>query len=253
MAKSSSSVSSSANLIRASIAELVGTFLLVLIGTAVATAATLNRETAGQAYDSLAIALSFGLVLTAIVAALGQVSGAHVNPAVTLGLASAGRFPWAAVPYYLVAQLAGGILAALTVWAAYGPAARTRANLGAPAPVDDTNVFQGFMVEALIAFVLVLVVTGVATDRRVPPGAAPIAIGFALAAGVLLGGPVTGGAGNPARALGPMIISGSWDAWLIYIVGPVVGGILGAIVYARGIGMASPPELPVADRETAAR
>ncbi len=89
---------SGANLVRAAVAELIGTFFLAKIGTAVATAAILNRETAGTAYDSLAIALSFGLVLAAIVGALGQVSGAHVNPAVTIGLASAGKFPWSSVP-----------------------------------------------------------------------------------------------------------------------------------------------------------
>ena len=236
-----------ANIIRAAVAELIGTFMLVLIGTAVATAAILNRETAGQAYDSLAIALSFGLVLTAIVATFGQVSGAHVNPAVTIGLASAGKFPWASVPAYVVGQILGGLLAALTVWAAYGPAALDRAKLGAPAPVADTNAFQGFMVEALIAFILVLVVTGVATDKRVPPGTAPVAIGFALAAGVMLGGPVTGGAGNPARAFGPMIVSGTFDTWLIYLIGPIVGGVIGALVYTHFVGHASPPEMPVAD------
>ena len=238
-----------ANIIRAAVAELIGTFILVLIGTAVATAAILNRETAGQAYDSLAIALSFGLVLTAIVATFGQVSGAHVNPAVTIGLASAGKFPWASVPAYVIGQVLGGLLAALTVWAAYGPAALDRAKLGAPSPVEDTNAFQGFMVEALIAFILVLVVTGVATDRHVPPGTAPVAIGFALAAGVMLGGPVTGGAGNPARAFGPMIVSGTFDTWLIYLIGPIVGGVIGALVYTHFVGHASPPEMPVADQD----
>lgn len=118
---------SGANLIRAAVAELIGTFFLVLIGTAVATAAILNRETAGAAYDLLAIALSFGLVLAAIVGALGQVSGAHVNPAVTIGLANAGKFPWSSVPAYVVGQITGGLLAALTVWAAYGQQALDRA------------------------------------------------------------------------------------------------------------------------------
>lgn len=240
------------NLLQAAVAELIGTFFLVLIGTAVATAALLNRQTAGQAYDSLAIALSFGLVLTAIVATLGQVSGAHVNPAVTIGLASAGKFPWASVPAYIVAQIIGAVIAALAVWAAYGQAALHQAKLGAPAPVANTNGLQGFMVEALIAFILVFVVTGVATDKRVPPGTAPLAIGFALAAGVLLGGPVTGGAGNPARALGPMIVSGTWDTWIIYLIGPVVGGIIGATVYVHFVGKASPPAMPVANRQTTA-
>lgn len=233
---------------RAALAEAVGTFLLVLIGTAVATAAILRQETAGPAYDSTAIALSFGLVLIAIVAALGQVSGAHVNPAVTLGLASIGTFPWRAVPYYLVAQLAGGVLAALTVWAAYGQNAYDNAKLGSPAPVPEANDLQGFMVEGLIAFLLVFTVVAVATDKRVPPGTAPVAIGFALAAGVLLGGPVSGGAGNPARAFGPMLVTGSYDAWVIYILGPLVGGILAAMLYHHVVGKADAPSTAVADQ-----
>ncbi len=236
------------NLVRAAGAELIGTFFLVLIGTAVATAAILNRETAGAAYDSLAIALSFGLVLAAIVGALGQVSGAHVNPAVTIGLASAGKFPWSSVPAYVVGQIAGGLLAALAVWAAYGQPALDRANLGAPAPVPETTTIQGILVEGLIAFLLVFVVMAVATDDRAPAGIAPLCIGFALAAGVLLGGPVSGGAGNPARALGPMIVSGTWDTWAIYLIGPVVGGIVGALLYAHVVGQASPPAMPVADQ-----
>jgi len=124
--------SAGADPVRTVAAEAIGTFLLVLIGTAVACAAVLRQETAGPPYDSLAIALSFGLVLVTIVAGLGSVSGAHVNPAVTLGLASAGKFPWRYVPGYLVAQLGGGLLAALAVWGIYGDRARDAANLGAP-------------------------------------------------------------------------------------------------------------------------
>lgn len=238
------------NMVRAALAEAVGTFLLVLIGTAVATAAILRQETAGPAYDSTAIALSFGLVLIAIVAAIGQVSGAHVNPAVTLGLASIGKFPWRYVPAYLVAQMGGGVLAAVTVWGAYGQDAYNTAKLGAPAPVPEATDLQGFLVEALIAFLLVFTVVAVATDKRVPPGTAPVAIGFALAAGVLLGGPVSGGAGNPARAFGPMLVTGSYDAWFIYIVGPLVGGVCAALLYHHVVGKASAPTTTVADEAT---
>lgn len=113
------------NALRLGLAELVGTFLLVLVGTSVATAAILGRQTAGAAYDSLATALSFGLVLAALVAALGQSSGCHVNPAVTVGLAVTGKFPWRQVPMYILAQLVGAVLAALALWAA-------TANLPAP-------------------------------------------------------------------------------------------------------------------------
>lgn len=234
--------------VRTFAAEAAGTFLLVLIGTAVACAAVLRQETAGPPYDSLAIALSFGLVLVAIVASLGQVSGAHVNPAVTLSLACVGKFPWRYVPGYLLAQLGGGLLAALVVWATYGARARDIVNLGAPALVPEATPVQGFLVEALIAFLLVFTVVAVATDPRVPEGVQPLAIGFALSAGVLLGGPVSGGAGNPARALGPMIMTGTFDNWAIYVIGPILGGIVAALLYDRFIAGASAPGTVVASK-----
>ena len=246
MAKTEGYESTGANMVRTCVAEAIGTFLLVLIGTAVACAAVLQQKTAGPAYDSLSIALSFGLALVAIVAGLGQVSGAHVNPAVTLGLASAGKFPWRDVPGYLIAQVAGGILASLAVWGAYGGRARDVAHLGAPAPTPASSAAQGFLVEALIAFLLVFTVMAVATDPRVPQGVAPLAIGFALAAGVLLGGPVSGGAGNPARALGPMIVAGTFDSWAIYAIGPVLGGVAASLLYTHFVGRASAPTTEVA-------
>ncbi len=115
--------STDAPILGSALAELVGTFILVFGGTAVATAAILSRPTAGAAYDSLAVALAFGLALAAVVAAIGHVSGGHVNPAVTLGLAATGKFPWKSVPYYLGAQLLGAILGALGPgWPSAGPA-----------------------------------------------------------------------------------------------------------------------------------
>lgn len=240
-------------------AEAIGTFMLVLVGTAVATAAALGKGTAGPAYNSLAVALSFGFILTPIVGALGPVSGAHVNPAVTLGLAVAGKFPWRHLPGYVVAQTVGAIVAALAVWAIYGHGAYFDSHLGAPSPVNDAGPIQMLLAEALIAFILVLTVLFTATDPRVPPGVAAIAIGFALVAGVFLGGPVSGGAGNPARAFGPMLVTGRFPVWFFYMAGPLVGGVLAAIVF-RVIGRAdaptmsldglegAPTEAPVAER-----
>ena len=115
-----SAASPSSNLVLACSAEAIGTFLLVLVGTAVATAAVLGKNTAGPAYNSLAVGLAFGLILVSIVGAFGQVSGAHVNPAVTFGLAIAGKFPWRNVVPYRAAQFVGAIVAAIAVWAAYG-------------------------------------------------------------------------------------------------------------------------------------
>ena len=233
----------SGNLALACAAEAIGTFLLVLVGTAVATAAVQGKGTAGPAYNSLAVGLSFGLILIPIVGSLGQVSGAHVNPAVTLGLAVSGKFPWRYVVPYWVAQLAGAIVAALVVWAAYGHGAYVDAHLGAPSPANGANALQVLLVEALIAFILVFTVISTATDPRVPAGTAAVAIGFSLAAGVLLGGPISGGAGNPARALGPMIVSGTHPVWFFYTVGPLLGAVAAAGA-VRLVGMASTPKVP---------
>ena len=237
------------NMVRAGVAEMVGTFFLVLVGTATATAATIGKSTAGAAPNSLAVALSFGLILVAIVAAIGQVSGAHVNPAVTLGLAVTRHFPWRYVPAYLAAQFAGATVAGLAVWGAYGSPARNAAHLGAPAPVGSSTSLEGFLTEALIAFILVFVVLAVATDPRVPAGSAALAIGFALTAGVLLGGPVSGGAGNPARALGPDIVALKFSNLIAYLIGPCVGGVIGALLYQM-VGKGHTPESAVADTDT---
>ncbi|MCA1715783.1 MAG: aquaporin [Actinobacteria bacterium] len=222
------------NMLGAAVAELVGTFILVFTGCAVATAAVLQSSTAGPlSYDSLAVALAFGLALTVVVAAIGHVSGAHVNPAVTLALAATKKFPWQFVPIYVGAQLVGAILGAIAVWITYGEPGRELADVGATFPVEDVGDIQAFVVEVLVTFILVFVVISVATDDRAPAGVAPLAVGFALACGVLIAGPVTGGSLNPARTLGPMILAGRFDAVWVYILAPIVGAVLAALVYDR--------------------
>ncbi|MBA2442014.1 MAG: MIP family channel protein [Rubrobacter sp.] len=231
----------SSNMARAAAAEVIGTFLLVFTGTVVATAAILGAPTAGDAYSSLGIVLAFGLVLAAIVGAIGHVSGAHVNPAVTLGLAATGKFPWQYVPAYLVAQLVGAILGAFGTWIAFGSAARSEASVAATFPQEGVGDLRALSVEVLITFLLVFVIISVATDNRVPGAVAPLAVGFALSAAVFIGGPVTGGAVNPARALGPMLVALEFTAVWVYIVGPVIGGVLAALIYDRFIGKAEDP------------
>ena len=229
------------HIVGAAVAELVGTFILVFGGTAVAVAAILSRPTAGAAYDSLAIALAFGLALLIVVAAIGHVSGAHVNPAVTLGMAAARRFPWNYAPIYIAAQLVGAVLAALATWLTFGAAARSEASLAATYPAQGVGDLQAFMVEVLITFILVFVVISVATDERAPAAIAPIAVGFALAVGVFIAGPVTGGAVNPARALGPMLIAGDFTSAWLYILGPIIGGVLAALLYDRLMAQTEAP------------
>jgi MIP family channel proteins len=229
------------HIVGAAIAELVGTFILVFGGTAVAVGAILSRPTAGAAYDSLAIALAFGLALAAVVAAIGHVSGAHVNPAVTLGMASTGKFPWQYTPHYVGSQLVGAVLAALATWLTFGGPARSEANLAATYPAQGVGDLQAFIVEILITFILVFVVMAVATDQRAPAAIAPIAVGFALAVGVFIAGPVTGGAVNPVRALGPMIVAGDLTSFWLYILGPIIGGVLAALLYDRTMAQTQGP------------
>jgi MIP family channel proteins len=230
------------HLVGAAIAELVGTFILVFGGTAVAVAAILSRPTAGPAYDSLAVALAFGLALAAVVAAIGHVSGAHVNPAVTLGMAAAGKFPWNYTPIYIAAQLVGAVLAALATWLTFGGAgARSEAKLAATYPAQGVGDLQAFIVEILITFILVFVVMAVATDERAPAAIAPIAVGFALAVGVFIAGPVTGGSVNPVRSVGPMIVAGDLTSVWLYILGPIIGGVLAALLYDRTMAQTEAP------------
>lgn len=226
------------NQLRTAGAELIGTFLLVLVGTSVAVTSVRSPAT----YSAGFVGLAFALALTALVAGLGHISGCHVNPAVTFGLAVTGKFPWKYVPAYVLAQFIGAVLASLTVWAAYGSAARTgRAHLGAPSPAPGVGAWQAALVEVVITFLLVFIVCAVATDERVPPAIAPIAVGFALAAAVYIGVPVTGGAVNPARAFGPFLVAGVFPMPFVYLLAPLLGGALGAVVYDRAVRPAAAP------------
>lgn len=230
------------NMARAGVAEVVGTAILVYAGTSVAVAASLEIQAIGTTLGSLAVPLTFGLALVALVAALGHVSGAHFNPAVTLGLAATRKFPWDHVPTYLGAQLLGAILGSIATWITLGGAARSQAALASPGLSEGVGVLQGFFVEAAITFILVFVVISVATDDRVADTVAPVAVGFALAVGVFIGGPVTGGSVNPARALGPIIVAwNNWDTALLYVLAPMVGGVLAAFLYDGFVSKANTP------------
>lgn len=227
-----------ANLLRSGSAELLGTFVLVLAGgaTAVATAVT-----DPPVYSLLAIVAAFGLALVALVAALGHISGCHLNPAVTLGLAVTKKFPWRAVPVYVVAQLGGAVLASLATWAVHSGRGHRVIAFSTTIPAAGVSDGRAFFTEALITFVLVLVVISVATDERVAAAVAPIAVGAALAVCILVAAPVTGGAVNPARAFGPAVVSGNLHGLWIYLLAPVVGGVLAAVLYDRVLGPGRTP------------
>ena len=224
---------------RTALTEFVGTAVLVFVGTSTVVA---GPATGNTLYDLLAVVLAFGLTLTALAAALGHVSGCHLNPAVTLGLAVTGRFPWRAAGAYVVAQLAGGIAGAAATWAIYGSPGREEGLLGATTPQETVSLGQAFLAEALVTFILVLVVVSVATDDRAESAIAPVAVGAALAAAIFAAGPLTGGAVNPARAFGPNLLAGELSTLWIYLLAPVVGGVLAAVVYDRLLSRGEPPK-----------
>jgi MIP family channel proteins len=229
------------NLARAVTAEAAGAFVLVLAISSAAVAATLSRPVAGTPYGSLAVPVAGGLALAIAVAGLGHLSGAHLNPAVTLGLAVSKRLPWACAPGYVLAQFAGATAAAAVTWARYGDQARSIAHLGAPAPAAGVTAARVLAAEAVVTFVLVLVVVPVATDTRVPRGIAAMAIGAALAVAIVISGPVSGAGVNPARAIGPMILAGQFSDWRAYLTAPLAGGVAAVALYDRFLRAGSTP------------
>jgi MIP family channel proteins len=213
------------------VAELAGTFLFFFVG--IGAVATLDRAAgSGGGLDPAAglivVALAHGVVLAVLVSALGAVSGGHFNPAVTFGVWLAGKMPWRRGLAYVVAQLIGGLLAAWSLRLVFP--ATVSATLGTPALSADISPGAGILIEAVITLILVTVVFGTAIDPR-GPKIGGLAIGFALAAGILVAGPLTGGAANPARWFGPAAVTGLWDNWYVWIAGPLIGGGIAALAY----------------------
>jgi MIP family channel proteins len=218
---------------RAVIAEALGTFILVLAIGATAVSATDGSSSGDAAFRLDAIPLAGGFALVAIIVSIGHISGAHVNPAVTIGLAAIRRFPWKYVPGYVAAQLAGSCVAALLIWYVDGPSARSAGQLGATQPTSGVGVGRVIVTEAIVTFVLVLVVASVSSDSRVSRPGAAVAIGFALSIAVFIAGPITGAGVNPARALGPMLIAAQFTDWWAYVVGPILGGVAAAVLHDK--------------------
>jgi MIP family channel proteins len=209
-------------------AEAIGTFALVFAGAG----AIMVDATAGG-LGRVGVSLAFGLVIMAMVYAVGHISGAHLNPAVTFGFALFRHFPKARVPAYWAAQLAGATVAAIALRVSLGDVA----NVGATTPSGSEA--QSFFWEVVLTAILLFVIMAVATDMRAVGEAAAIAIGGTIALGSLVGGPVSGASMNPARSLGPAIASGETSSLWLYLTAPLVGGALGAFAYQliRGKGV----------------
>ena len=222
-------------LARALAAETIGTFALVFAGCG---AIMVDAKTG--ALGHVGVAISFGLVIMVMIYALGHVSGAHLNPAVTLSFAFSRHFPGRRILPYWAAQLAGALLAAAVLRGSLGNVA----HIGATYPSGSDA--QAFLWETVLTFFLMLVIMAVATDTRAVGEAAAIAIGATVGLDAMFGGPITGASMNPARSLGPGIIAGDLQSIWVYLLAPVVGATVAALVYAliRGETQASHASAP---------
>jgi aquaporin TIP len=206
-------------------AEFIGTFTLIFAGAGAVLAAGPSGES-----SIVAIAFAHGLAIAVMVSAVGHISGGHFNPAITLGFLVTGRLAPLLAGVYWVMQFAGAIAAAaLLRWIFPSD---TEGNLGSPVLNPGIQPEAGLLIEAILTFFLVWVVFATAADPRGTfKSIAGLAIGLTITMDVLMGGNLTGAAMNPARALGPELISNTWDDFWIWYVGPFAGAVIAAVVY----------------------
>jgi MIP family channel proteins len=178
-----------------------------------------------HALGHVGVAITFGLVIMAMIYAVGRISGAHFNPAVTFAFALSRHFPWSRATGYWFAQLAGALTAAAILRGSLG----NIAHVGATLPSGSQG--QSFLWELVLTFFLMFVIMAVATDTRAVGEAAAIAIGGTVGLDAMFGGPISGASMNPARSTGPALVSGDLHALWLYILAPLVGAALGALVY----------------------
>jgi MIP family channel proteins len=205
------------------IAEGIGTFGLVFAGCGAIMIDTLSD---GQV-THVGVELVFGLIITVMIYAFGHISGAHLNPAVTLAFVLVRHFPLKRLIGYWMAQLAGAILAAACLRFLLGNVA----HLGATIPAGDGGAWQSFGLEVLLTFFLMLVIMAMATDTRAVGQAAALAIGATVGLEALFAGPISGASMNPARSFAPALLSGTWTGQWVYLLAPMLGAVLGAYVY----------------------
>ena len=205
------------------VAEFIGTFALVFVGGAAI------MVTAGNPAALLIVALAHGLVLAVMVSALMRISG-HFNPAVTLGFLATRRIEAMMAGVYILAQLLGAMAASYVLKAAMPATVFDAMRGGGQAVAGEIGTGTAILLEAIATFFLVLVVFGTAVDAKAPK-IGGLAIGLTIAADILAIGPLTGASMNPARSFGPAIASGVFEGQVVYWVGPIVGGVIAALVY----------------------
>ena len=205
---------------RALVAETIGTFALVFAG-----AGAIMVDAKTHALGHIGVAISFGLVIMAMIYAVGHISGAHFNAAVTFAFALSRHFPWQRALAYWLAQFVGAVTAAAILRGSLG----NIAHVGATLPSGSQG--QSFLWELVMSFFLMFVIMAVATDTRAVGEAAAIAIGGTIGLDAMFGGPISGASMNPMRSLGPAIVSGDLHAIWLYILAPIIGTSLGALAY----------------------
>ena len=207
-------------LLRAAVAEAIGTFALVFAG-----AGAIMVDAKTHALGHVGVAITFGLVIMAMIYAVGHISGAHFNAAVTFAFALTRHFPWPRAFVYWGAQFIGAVTAALLLRASLGNIAHVGATL--PSGSQAQSFFFEFVMTAFLMFVIL----AVATDTRAVGEAAAIAIGGTIGLDAMFGGPISGASMNPMRSLGPALVSGDLHALWLYIVAPILGAAIGGLAY----------------------
>ncbi|KAL8248741.1 hypothetical protein R6Q59_005609 [Mikania micrantha] len=213
------------------VAEVVATFLMVFVTCGSAALAASDERKVSK----LGASVVGGLMVTVMIYAVGHVSGAHMNPAVTLAFASVGHFPWIQVPVYTVAQFTGSILASFALRVMLTPIT----NLGTTTPTGTDA--QALIMEIVVTFSMMFVTSAVATDSKAVGDLAGMAVGSAVCITSIFAGPVSGGSMNPARTIGPALASNEYKSIWVYIVGPIAGTLSGAMCY-RFIRSTNEPE-----------
>lgn len=208
-------------LTRKLVAEFVGTFILIFA----ATAGPIVNQKYNGAESLIGNAACAGLAVMIIILSTGHISGAHLNPSLTIAFAALRHFPWVQVPAYIAAQVAASILASLTLKGVFHPF------MSGGVTVPSVHIGQAFALEFLITFNLMFVVTAVATDTRAVGELAGIAVGATVMLNILVAGPSSGGSMNPVRTLGPAVAAGNYKAVWIYLVAPTLGALGGAAIY----------------------
>jgi glycerol uptake facilitator protein len=217
-------------------AEVIGTAFLVFVGVgSVPATLIVNGDSPFTMADLGVISLAFGTIVIATVYALGHVGGNHINPAVTLGLAATGKFPWSQVPSYIAAQCAGAVIGATAIIAVLGQKA-SDVGLGVASYAPDVSAAQAFSAEFVGTFILVFTIFGV-IHHKAPAGFAGLAIGLVVFAAIIPVAPTTGASINPARTVGPMLVQQiaggtvKWEQLPVYLAAEFLAGVLAALAY----------------------